>query len=69
MRWMNVHQLQNKWDEEAPDILFDEIEHLLTLTCIIWKIQIILSIFIYYGNSENNYSFGIYLGIFAVISM
>lgn len=51
---MNVHQLQNKWDEEAPDILFKEIKCLLTLTYMILNTQIILSVFIYCGNSEND---------------
>lgn len=55
---MNVHQLQNKWDEEAPDILFNEIECLLTLACMIYITQIILSIFIYCGNLEKNDCFG-----------
>lgn len=53
MRWMNVHQLENKWDEEAPDILFNEIKCLLTLTCM-QDTQKILSVFIYCGNSESD---------------
>lgn len=58
MRWMNVNQLQNKWDEEAPDILFNETECLLTSTYMIWNTQILLSAFIYCGNPENSGGFG-----------
>jgi len=45
VRWMNVHQSQNKWDGDSPDVLFSEIECPLTLT---WKTQIILSAFTLY---------------------